>query len=250
MGAGARSVRTICLFMAMFDSRDKYPVKNVKLLFIGPETVYHEMVNALPQGTDVKHSHQPVDDNENYHVVFDALFDGRHELPNGFVYPTAHLIIGASVKRSLSESKELLKQHLAAPIIGMNMLPTFLSAKTKETVMPDDDAQKRFEALVLTWEWNFKVVNDVVGMVTPRVLAMVINEAAHTLEENTASRDDIDRGMELGTGYPQGPLKWCDAIGVSHVTDVLQALEEKTGHARYRTAPLLLRMRQARETFY
>ena len=182
--------------------------------------------------------------------MFDALFDERHELPEHFIYPTTHLLIGSSVKRTLSESKERLKKHIASPVAGMNLLPTFLRASTKAFCAHDDDAEKRIGAAALMWNWHLKKINDAVGMVTPRVLCMVINEAAHTLEEGTATKEDIDRGMELGTGYPQGPLKWCDKIGIEHVTDVLAALHESTGDARYRTAPLLLRMRQRRETFY
>ena len=29
---------------------------------------------------------------------------------------------------------------------------------------------------------------------------------------------------------PQGPLRWCDRIGVEHVTDVLQALHTASGY--------------------
>lgn len=222
----------------------------MKLLFIGPEEIYAELRAALPQSVDMAFSHQAVDKEENFLAVIDAMFDERHELPETFVYPTSHLLIGAAVKRKVSESKEILKRHLASPVIGANLLPTFALSKTKEISGDDAEALKRLEALALTWQWPFKHVKDEVGMVTPRVLAMVINEAAHTLEEQTATKEDIDRGMELGTGYPKGPLKWCDAIGIGHVTDVLQALHDATGDARYRTAPLLLRMRQARETFY
>jgi 3-hydroxybutyryl-CoA dehydrogenase len=221
----------------------------VKLLFIGPEKTYNELIAALPNA-ECKFSHQPVDDNENYHVVFDALFDERHELPESFVYPTSHLVIGSSGKRKLSDSKTILKRHVASPVVGLNLLPSFIGSKVKEIVAGDDESLKRFTALALMWNWQFKNVNDQIGLVAPRVLAMVINEAAHTLEEDTATKEDIDRGMELGTGYPQGPLKWCDQIGIDHVTDILQALHESMGDARYRTAPLLLKMRQARETFY
>jgi len=222
----------------------------VKLLVIGPDTVYNELVTTFPSTVTCKHSHQPVDDGDNYHVVFDALFDERHELPASFIYPTTHLIIGAAVKRKLSDSVALLRKHIASPVVGMNLLPTFAGSKTKEVAANDVESMKRFEALALTWQWHYKTVNDAVGMVTPRVMAMVINEAAHTLEENTATKEDIDKGMELGTGYPRGPLAWCDKIGVEHVTDVLQVLHETAGDERYRAAPLLLRMRRAHETFY
>ena len=42
---------------------------------------------------------------------------------------------------------------------------------------------------------------DRVGMVTPRVMAMIINEAYFTVQEGTATKSDIDLGMQLGTNY-------------------------------------------------
>lgn len=222
----------------------------MKILFAGPENVFNELKATLPSNADLHYMESLIDTDESFHVVFDALFDERYELQEDFIYPTSHLLIGSSVKRTLAESKELLKKHVASPVVGMNLLPTFLQASTKAFCAIDDEAEKRLGAIALMWNWNLKKINDAVGMVTPRVLAMVINEAANTLEEGTATKEDIDRGMELGTGYPQGPLKWCDKIGLSHVTDVLQALHESTGDARYKTSPLLLRMRQRRETFY
>ncbi|HZF99792.1 MAG TPA: 3-hydroxyacyl-CoA dehydrogenase family protein [Chitinophagales bacterium] len=222
----------------------------MKILLVGPVAFFDELKSCVPDTVDVQHSHQPVDTDTAYHVVFDALFDERHELPETFIYPTTHLLVGSSVKRTLEESKNRLKKHIAAPVAGINLLPSFIKSNVKEFAAHDDDAVKRLSSLALMWNWQLKKITDAVGMVTPRVLAMVINEAAHTLEEGTATKEDIDRGMELGTGYAQGPLKWCDKIGIDHVTDVLQALHESTGDARYVTAPLLLRMRRHRGLFY
>src|SRR5688572_25873676 len=106
----------------------------------------------------------PVDIDESYHVVFDALFDQRHELPETFIYPTTHLLIGSSVKRTLAESKELFKEHIASPVVGMNLLPTFVAASTKAFCPNDEEAEKRLGAIALMWNWNLKRINDIVGM--------------------------------------------------------------------------------------
>jgi 3-hydroxybutyryl-CoA dehydrogenase len=51
-------------------------------------------------------------------------------------------------------------------------------------------------------DWKYIQVEDRVGMVTPRVIFMIINEACCTLQEGTASMKDIDTSMKLGTNYP------------------------------------------------
>jgi 3-hydroxybutyryl-CoA dehydrogenase len=86
---------------------------------------------------------------------------------------------------------------------------------------------------------NVAVVQDRVGMVMPRILCMVINEAAFALGEQLASARDIDSAMQSGTNYPFGPVEWMDRIGPEQVVAVLDALYEDLHEERYRVAPVL-----------
>jgi 3-hydroxybutyryl-CoA dehydrogenase len=81
---------------------------------------------------------------------------------------------------------------------------------------------------------EFLVVEDRVGLVTPRVICMIINEAYYTTMEGTATREDIDMAMKLGTNYPYGPFEWCKRIGIKHVYELLEALYEDTKDERYK----------------
>jgi len=83
------------------------------------------------------------------------------------------------------------------------------------------------------------IVEDRVGMVTPRVICMIINEAYYTTMEGTATKEDIDLAMKLGTNYPFGPFEWALNIGVENVFELLEALYEDTKDDRYRICPLL-----------
>jgi 3-hydroxybutyryl-CoA dehydrogenase len=70
-------------------------------------------------------------------------------------------------------------------------------------------------------------------------VCQVVNEAAFALGEGGGSAEDIDTGMLLGLNYPHGILHWADAIGLDHVTAVLDALIQERGEERYRVAPAL-----------
>ena len=61
------------------------------------------------------------------------------------------------------------------------------------------------------------------GMVTPRVLACMMNEAYRTLDEGVAVAEDIDLGMRYGTNYPRGPLEWSRRIGPKRLVHALDA---------------------------
>jgi len=107
-------------------------------------------------------------------------------------------------------------------------------------------AEAAWQALGLTPVW----VGDVAGLVMPRIVAALANEAAFAVMEGTATAADIDNAMRLGTRYPIGPLRWADQIGLPSVVATLDALAVESGPERYRAAPLLRRMAAAGERWF
>ncbi|MGH2627160.1 MAG: 3-hydroxyacyl-CoA dehydrogenase family protein, partial [Anaerolineales bacterium] len=79
------------------------------------------------------------------------------------------------------------------------------------------------------------------GLVLPRIVSMLANEAAFAAAEGVAGPETIDLAMKLGTNYPHGPLEWGEAIGWNRVLGVLEHLSRETGEERYRAAPWLRR---------
>ncbi|MET1128467.1 MAG: enoyl-CoA hydratase-related protein [Thermoproteota archaeon] len=77
-----------------------------------------------------------------------------------------------------------------------------------------------------------------------RLLAPAINEAAYLLREGIASRDDIDKAVRLGLGYPKGLLQYADEFGIDVVVSKLEELKQKTGWEEYEPDPLLRQMVQ------
>jgi 3-hydroxybutyryl-CoA dehydrogenase len=79
---------------------------------------------------------------------------------------------------------------------------------------------------------------------------MIINEAAATIAEGTASVEDIDKGMMLGTNYPKGPLQWCDEIGAVYIVETLNNLFTYTSDSRYQAHQYLTQLARSGKTFY
>lgn len=62
------------------------------------------------------------------------------------------------------------------------------------------------------------------GMISARVIAMIINEAHLLMQEGAASAEDIDLSMRLGTGYPLGPFAWEQLWGQAKTKALLGAM--------------------------
>ena len=88
------------------------------------------------------------------------------------------------------------------------------------------------------------VLQDSAGMVAARVVATIVNIACEMAQQGVASPADIDRAVQLGLGYPFGPLAWGDRLGPARVLQVLDELLASTGDMRYRASPWLRRRAQ------
>ncbi|MGG2200394.1 3-hydroxyacyl-CoA dehydrogenase [Paenibacillus validus] len=81
-------------------------------------------------------------------------------------------------------------------------------------------------------------VNEFPGFVPGRISALVGNEAMYMLMEGVASREDIDKAIKLGLGYPMGPLELADLVGLDTRLRNLEYLHKTLGE-KYRPCPLL-----------
>jgi len=180
-------------------------------------------------------------DFQGYDVVFDLNFcDGQRSLE-----PYADLkdvpVVICAVKQSIEQALMKWQGELKCLLLGINSISGFIDRPLKE--MTSLDKASRVKGEEALGELNFKIswVESKVGMVSPRVICMIINEAYYTMEEGTASKADINTGMKLGTAYPHGPFEWSEKIGLQNVYDILQATYRDTGEGRYKICGSLKR---------
>ncbi|MFB6082819.1 MAG: 3-hydroxyacyl-CoA dehydrogenase/enoyl-CoA hydratase family protein [Halorientalis sp.] len=75
-----------------------------------------------------------------------------------------------------------------------------------------------------------------------RVEARMINEAAKLIGSDVATPDAIDTGMRLGAGFPEGPCRRADKLGLDRVLEKLEELHEQTEADRYEPADYLVEL--------
>ena len=149
-------------------------------------------------------------------------------------------VLTSSLTVSTTEQASWVRH--ARRLVGIGALPTLLSGKLIElapSVQTDTAVVGQARDFFSKLGKEIAVVQDRVGMVMPRILCMLINEASFALMEEVASPADLDTAMKLGTNYPRGPIEWADRIGIRQVVSVLRALHADLGEERYRISPLL-----------
>jgi len=78
------------------------------------------------------------------------------------------------------------------------------------------------------------VINDSIGFVAPRMIAMIANLGHWIVEQGLAAPGDVDRAVKLGLNYPLGPLEWGERMGLSNVVAILSQLAHADQDRRYR----------------
>ncbi|MCX6352323.1 MAG: 3-hydroxyacyl-CoA dehydrogenase family protein [Bacteroidetes bacterium] len=215
----------------------------MKIFITGEEKRFEEIKFILPIDAEIIYQafsgNLDETDLSSYDLVIDLNLDDEPENLLCYAGLKDKIVLGCAVKKQLTAMVSQLPDKLECNLIGMNLLPTFINRSLKEVSIFDKDKTEKAEAIFTQLNWQTQWVDDRVGMVTPRVIFMIINEAFYTLQEGTASEKDIDISMKLGTNYPFGPFEWSDKIGIKTIYETLEAIYQDTNEGRYKICPLL-----------
>ncbi|RNJ26858.1 3-hydroxyacyl-CoA dehydrogenase family protein [Halosegnis longus] len=139
-----------------------------------------------------------------------------------------------TIAAATARPEQVVGLHFMNPVPVMKGVEVVTGEKTADAVT--DLAHEFAEALGKeTWESD-----DKPGFVSNRILMPWINEGIRAFDEGVATKEDIDRGMKLGTNVPMGPLELADHIGLDICLDATETLHEELGD-RYTPAYLLRR---------
>jgi 3-hydroxybutyryl-CoA dehydrogenase len=166
-------------------------------------------------------------------VEADVYFDLVFEYDSNRIAGLKKLLPAPVVVNSVAYTLK----DLNAPFIRVNAWPTMLQRDVVE-VAGHAESEPAIQDIFGALHWKYQRVPDVTGMVTPRIISMIVNEAWYTFGEDISSKEEIDTAMKLGTNYPFGPFEWSERIGSKNVVQLLNELQRTDN--RYTIAPALL----------
>jgi 3-hydroxybutyryl-CoA dehydrogenase len=225
----------------------------MKILATGEKSRVEELRKRFSNVPDLELDYSEGDEEEDYKdydAIFDLNFDDDSSVLDYYAPLKEKPVFVNAVKTSINEAIYATGAKVKCRLFGINALPGFISQSKWEVSLYRKFEAPELDKLAKQLNLDYLTVEDRVGMVKPRIIFMIINEACYTLQEGTASIEDIDTSMKLGTNYPYGPFEWCDKIGITSVFETLAALYEDTKDERYKICPLLKTKYLRNETFH
>jgi len=132
-------------------------------------------------------------------------------------------------------------------VTGMHFFNPVHIMKLVEVVRAEassDEAVATSVALATRMRKEPITVKDSPGFASSRLGLVIGLEAIRMLENGVASAEDIDKAMTLGYGFPMGPLKLTDLVGLDVRLNIAEYLAREVG--AHFEPPQLLRDKVAR----
>jgi 3-hydroxybutyryl-CoA dehydrogenase len=123
-----------------------------------------------------------------------------------------------------------------------NPVPLMKLVEVVRTITTSEDTERRAFQFVKTLGKEPIRAKDSSGFVVNRLLIPYMLDAINALESGVASVEDIDKGMQLGAGYPMGPFTLLDFVGLDTAYKIAEIMFTEYRDKRYAPPPLLKRM--------
>jgi 3-hydroxybutyryl-CoA dehydrogenase len=141
----------------------------------------------------------------------------------------------AEIARGLPHEERVIGLHFFNPVHIMKLLEIIVAEHTSPATL------ERARAFGTRIGKQTITVRDSPGFATSRLGLVIGLEAIRMVEQGVASAEDIDTAMTLGYGFPMGPLRLTDLVGLDVRLSIAQYLAAHLEPGEHFEPPQLLR---------
>ena len=154
--------------------------------------------------------------------------------------PEVVFISSSSTKRVSDLAKEIGRSDM---LVGLHFIPPVPDVAVAELVRGERTSDQAVEvARTFAQRLGKQAVEieESSGLVNPRTLVAMINEAAYLVDEGVCQAADVELILKESWGMKQGPLEMADRLGLDLVLNWMEQLQMTFG-PRYAPCPILRR---------
>ena len=184
-------------------------------------------------------------------LVVEAIIENLDEKKKTFA-ELAKVLKADAILASNTSSLTLTQIAMVTPrpdrFVGLhffNPVPVMKLCEIVRTLMTDESALAEVTEFVKAIGKEPVQCKDNSGFIVNRLLVPYLLDAIRAHEEGVGSIEDIDKAMQLGCGYPMGPLTLLDYVGLDTTYYIANIMFEEYREKRFAPPPLLKQMVQA-----
>jgi 3-hydroxybutyryl-CoA dehydrogenase len=123
-----------------------------------------------------------------------------------------------------------------------NPVPLMQLVEVVRTVTTSEETFRRAYAFASSLGKEPIAAKDTSGFIVNLLLVPYLLDAVRAVEHGVGSVPDIDKAMQLGCGYPMGPLTLLDFVGLDTTYKIAEIMFAEYKEQKYAAPPLLKRM--------
>jgi 3-hydroxybutyryl-CoA dehydrogenase len=181
-------------------------------------------------------------------IVVEAIvesLDEKKKIFSGLDEVVKKDAIFASNTSSLTMTQIAMFTHRPDQVVGLhffNPVPVMKLVEVVRTLLTSEDTYESAFAFARSLGKEPIAASDNSGFIVNRLLVPYLLDAIRALEEGVGSVEDIDKGMQLGCGYPMGPFTLLDFVGLDTTYYIANIMFDEYREKRFAPPPLLKQM--------
>lgn len=161
--------------------------------------------------------------------------------PDAIIATNATTVIISELSSDLVHKERCVSLHFPMPHSEARLLEivkgTFTSPEVLKKVI-------RFANLI---KYTPMEVRESSGLVSMRLLVVMLNEACHILMENLASMQNIDKEFTVIYGQRYGIFELADLLGIEKIVMLMEDMFNEYGDRKYKASPILWRLYHSKQ---
>jgi 3-hydroxybutyryl-CoA dehydrogenase len=189
-----------------------------------------------------------VEDLKNCDLVIEAIvenLDMKKELFAELARITRPEVILASNTSSVSITALAAATDRPDRVAGMhffNPVPVMKLVELVQGLQSSEQTMNELRAFAGTLGKTVVTAKDTPGFIVNYLLVPYLLEAVKMVEDNVATKEDIDTAIQLGLSHPMGPLTLLDFVGLDTTLFIADVMFEEFRQPKYAAPPLLRKM--------
>lgn len=161
--------------------------------------------------------------------------------PEAIIATNATTVVISELASTLQYKDRCISIHFSMPFADAKLLEIAKGTFTSQAV---EDKIELFAKMI---KFTPIRIHESSGMVSMRMMSIMLNEACAILLEGVSKMEDIDKQFTVGYGQRLGIFRLADMMGIEKIVMLMEDMFHDYGDRKYKASPILWRLYRSKQ---